>query len=438
MMGIPDPQSPYPSARIAWTMVALLTLAYVFSFVDRYILGLLIEPIKADLHFSDEKIGYLLGPAFALFYATIGVPLGWLADRARRTWIVAAGITLWSLATAASGLARGFGGLFVARMSVGVGEATLSPSAMSMISDSFPPEKRGTPIGIYSAALSLGAGIASLIGAAVLGWAKVSAGMTLPLLGAVKPWQFAFLAVGLPGLLIAIGFLLIPEPPRRRGRGNTQAAGFGDTLALVARHIGAFGGMTSLVAVMTIIAYSQGFNPAAFARTFGWEAKDYALVNGIMILILGPVTVYGAGAAIDRWRKNGTEDAAFRMLVIGFIIMLPTSAVPLFMPAPWMAFAVLGISTIAIGTVTAAGIIALLDITPGAARATIVSLYYMMISIAGLGLGPTTVGLLSTRIFGEAQLRAAVGAVPLLYGLVPLICLPLIAQAYRAQLARAS
>lgn len=429
-------EASYPSTRTAWTMVTLLTLAYVFSFVDRYILGLLIEPIKADLHFSDEKIGYLLGPAFALFYATIGVPLGWLADRVRRTWIVAAGITLWSLATAASGMARGFGGLFVARMSVGVGEATLSPSAMSMISDSFPPEKRGTPIGVYSAALSLGAGIASLIGAAVLGWAKVSEGITLPLLGALRPWQFAFMAVGLPGLLIAIGFLLLPEPPRRRGPGNKPAAGFGATIALVAKRFGAFGGMTSLVAVMTIIAYSQGFNPAAFARTYGWEAKDYALVNGLIILIVGPATVYSAGAIIDRWRKSGTPDAAFRALMIGFVVMLPASAVPLFMPTPTLAFMMLAISSVAIGTVTAAGIIALLDITPGASRATIVSLYYMMISIAGLGLGPTTVGLLSTRVFGEANLRAAVGAVPLLYGLVPLLLLPLVARAYRAQLAR--
>ncbi len=429
-------ESPYPTANAAWTMVTLLTLAYIFSFVDRYILGLLIEPIKADLGLSDEQIGYLLGPAFALFYATIGVPLGWLADRARRTWIVAAGIALWSLATASSGFARGFGGLFVARMSVGVGEATLSPSAMSMISDSFPPEKRGTPIGVYSAALSLGAGIASLIGAAVLGWAKVSAGMSFPVLGAVKPWQFAFIAVGLPGLLIAIGFLLLPEPPRRHGPGNAQAARFGATIALVTKRFGAFGGMTALVAVMTIIAYSQGFNPAAFARTYGWEAKDYALVNGLIIMVVGPATVYSAGAIIDRWRKGGTPDAAFRALMIGFVAMLPASAVPLFMPTPVLAFVMLAISSIAIGTVTAAGIIALLDITPGASRATIVSLYYMMISVAGLGLGPTTVGVLSTRVFGEANLRAAVGAVPLLFGLVPLLLLPLIARAYRAQLAR--
>ena len=141
-------EHPWPASRTAWSMVILLTIAYIFSFVDRGILGLLIEPIKADLQLKDEDLGYLIGPAFALFYATMGLPLGWLADRRRRTWIVAAGIALWSAATAASGLARSFWHLFFARMGVGVGEATLSPCAMSMIGDSFPPERRGKPIAV--------------------------------------------------------------------------------------------------------------------------------------------------------------------------------------------------------------------------------------------------------------------------------------------------
>lgn len=426
----------YPSSRTAWTMVVLLTLAYVFSFVDRYILGLLIQPIKADLHLSDEKIGYLLGPAFALFYATIGVPLGWLADRARRTWIVAAGVALWSVATAASGLARGFGGLLIARMSVGVGEATLSPSAMSMISDSFPPEKRGAPIGVYSAALSVGAGLASLIGAVVLGWAKGSGDVALPLIGLVRPWQFAFIVVGLPGLLIAAGFLLLPEPPRRRGPSDVGAAPFAATIALVGKQIGAFGGLTALVSVMTIVAYSHGFNPAAFARTFGWQARDYAVVNGLITIATGPATVFVTGSVIDRLRKAGARDAAFQVLALGFVGVVPTSAVALFMPTATLAFVLLALSTISFGIVTAAGIIALLDITPGASRATIVSLYYMLISLLGLGLGPTTVGILSTRVFGEDNLRAAIASVPLIYGIVPLLLLPLIARAYRAQLER--
>jgi MFS family permease len=123
-------------------MVVLLTLAYILSYVDRAILGLLVQPIKADLHISDEQVGYLIGWAFGLFYATIGLPLGWLADRQRRTWIVSAGVALWSIATVVSGMARSFSHLFLARMGVGVGEATLSPCAMSLIADSFPPHSR--------------------------------------------------------------------------------------------------------------------------------------------------------------------------------------------------------------------------------------------------------------------------------------------------------
>lgn len=197
----------YPRAGIAWYTVILLTIAYVFSFIDRYILGLLVEPIKLDMQLSDTQIGLLLGPAFAIFYATMGLPLGWLADRARRTFIVAAGITIWSLATAACGLAKNFAHLFAARIAVGVGEATLSPCALSMIADSFPEKRRGKPVAFYSAALSLGAGIASLAGASVLAWSSTVEQISLPILGDVKPWQLAFIVVGLPGLLIAVSTL---------------------------------------------------------------------------------------------------------------------------------------------------------------------------------------------------------------------------------------
>ena len=423
----------WPSPRLAWTMTVLLTLAYVLSFLDRYILGLLVQPIKADLHVTDEQMGYLLGPAFALFYATMGVPLGWLADRRRRTWIVAAGVALWSLATAAGGVARGYGQLFAARMGVGVGEAALSPSAMSLIGDSFPPERRGKPVGVYSSALSLGAGLASLIGAAVLTWAKASDGLALPVLGAVRPWQLALLVVGLPGLLLAAAFLFLPEPPRRRAPGE-PASTLGETAGLVWRELAAFGGVTLFVTVMTIIAYSQGFNPAAFGRVFGWEARDYALVNGALILLVGPATVTAAGAIVDRWQLRGRRDAAFRLMLIGYAIMLPASALALYAPTPALAFAVLAASSVGIGTVTAAGIVALLAIAPARARGTVVAMYYMTISIGGLGLGPTTVGLLSTRVYGEANLRAAVATVPILYGVLPLLLLPLIARAYRRRL----
>ena len=426
----------WPTSGTSWRLVGLLTIAYVLSYVDRSILGLLIEPIKADIHISDEKIGLLIGLAFGIFYATIGLPLGWLADRKRRTWIVSAGVALWSLATAALGLANSFAHLFIARMGVGVGEAALSPCAMSMIADSFPPEKRGRPVAFYSSALSLGAGVAALVGAAVLTWAKTSEGIALPLIGATRPWQFAFIIVGLPGLLVALALFFMPEPPRQQPLPNTaqDGSGFADMLRHVGAHFGAFAGIISLICVVTIIAYSQGFLPSAFARKFNWEPKDYAWVNGIVILCVGPVTVNLIGALVDKWRGAGRHDAPFGLLAISFVVMVFVNALALMMPTPLLAFVFLGLGTIAIAACTTTGIIALLDITPAAIRGQIVALYYMTISLAGLLIGPTSVGSLSSRVFGEDRLYLAVSSVPLLFGIVPILLLPLIRRAYLAQM----
>ncbi len=427
----PLADAPYPRATTAWAMTLLLTVAYVLSYLDRSILGALVKPIKADLGISDEALGLLGGLAFGIFYGTIGVPLGWLADRWRRTWILAGGIALWSAATVASGFARGFGGLFVARMAVGVGEATLSPCAMSLIADSFPPEKRGKPVGLYSTALALAIGLSGLIGAFVLSFGD--AGVALPLVGTVKPWQFAFIAVGAPGLLLALCFLLMPEPVRRTANGTPQrfTAGFRE----VGQNLGALGGIALLAAVMTITAYAQFFAVAAFERTFGWAAQDYLRINGTINLIAGPIVVFGFGWLIDWLRGRGVEDAAFRVLSYAFPPMVVLSAIGYFMPDGATALFVLTCGAVCTGAITSAAILALLEVTPAAIRGQVVALYYMAISIAGLGLGPTTAGILSTRVFGEAELRTAIAVVPLIYGLIPLLLLPAIARAYRKRLA---
>ncbi|MGH8237396.1 MAG: MFS transporter, partial [Steroidobacteraceae bacterium] len=156
-----------PPARAWWT-VAVLTFTYIISFVDRTILGLLIEPIKVELSLNDTQIGLVQGMAFGLFYAVMGLPLGWLADRTSRRGLIAVGAALWCAATAACGLASSFVQLFLARIAVGVGEAALSPAAMSIISDSFPKERRAVPIGVYAAAAALGAGLALIVGGTVI------------------------------------------------------------------------------------------------------------------------------------------------------------------------------------------------------------------------------------------------------------------------------
>ena len=436
--GIAD-RAAYPSAVVGWFLVVMLTVAYVFSYVDRYIFGLLIEPIKADLQLTDEHIGWIIGPAFAVFYATMGLPLGWLVDRKRRTWIIAAGIALWSLATAASGLAKSFWHLFFTRMTVGVGEATLSPAAFSMIADSFPPQRRGKPIAFYSMALSLGGAIASFIGAAALTLAKATDGLEVPLIGLFAPWQLVFVIVGLPGLLLAFVFFFLREPQRRLTTAcdpTLKGNGMLDALAYVGCHAATYLGFVSLVCVMTIIAYSHGFLAPVFERSFGWSPEKYATINGTVLLIIGPATVFLMGFISDRWSQVGVRDAPFRLLVIGFLIMLPSGVIPYFMPTGVLAYAALCVNIIGIGIVSSVGVTALLLITPAQIRGQIVALYYMAISLAGLMLGPTSVGFLSTRVYGEENLYLAMASVPLIYGVVPLLLIPVIRRLYLAQMER--
>ncbi len=411
----------YPSSRYAWYMVVLLTVAYVFSFVDRYVLGLLIEPIKADLQLTDTQIGLLLGPAFAIFYATMGLPLGWLADKKRRTWIVGFGIALWSLATAASGLARNFAHMFVARMSIGIGEATLSPCTMSMISDSFPKAKRAKPIAFYTMALSIGAGLASLLSAGVLTWAKSVDEITFPGLGAIEAWQFTFLVVGLPGLALAVLMFTLREPPRQRPVSYGEGSNLPDMVRYVFRHWKSFFPFMSIFCYMTVIAYSQGWGAALFQRTWGWEASQYATANGIALLLVGPLSVNAAGWLTDRWTARGVEDAPMRIALFGVAVIIITGVIAPLMPTAFGAILVFAVNTMGIAMASAVGVTALLNITPTPIRAQVVAFYYMSISLTGLMLGPTAIAIMNDHVFGMENIRYSMALLPAVLGIPVLL-----------------
>ncbi|RJY10025.1 MFS transporter [Aurantiacibacter aquimixticola] len=426
--------NPYPSAGAGWALVVLLTMAYIFSFVDRYILGLLIEPIKAEFDLSDSAIGYLLS-AFTLVYGVVGLFMGWLIDRGRRTWIVAVGMALWSAATVATGMAKNFVQLFSARMGVGIGEATLSPATFSMIGDSFPPEKRGKPIAFYSSALPIGAGLASLLSGAVIAWTAASGSQSLPLFGELAPWRFTLIVVGLPGIFFALLFLFIREPVRRPAVAAPQVIGGSgalDAIRYIMDNFLLYFGFVMVVCCMTAIAYSQGFLAPVFERSFGWSPQTYATVNGVALLVIGPLNMLLMGTISDRWTANGVPDAALKLMYIGFFIMVPTGTIAMLMPSAVSAFFVLCINTIGIGIVSAIGVTALLVITPAQVRGQIVALYYFAISMFG-SLGPIAVGELSSRVFGEDDLRYAVAAVPIIFAVLPLALMPLVRRRYLAQ-----
>ncbi|WP_445784633.1 MFS transporter [Sphingorhabdus sp.] len=428
---------PYPSAAAGWFLVVMLTVGYIFSFVDRYILGLLIEPIKAEFDLSDRSIGWLLS-AFTLVYGFVGIFMGWLVDRGKRLWIVSIGVALWSLATVATGMAKNFVQLFTARMGVGIGEATLSPATFSMIGDSFPTEKRGKPIAFYSAALPIGAGLASLLSGAVIAWTASSGNQSLPFFGELSPWRYTMIIVGLPGLLLALIFLLMKEPARRPAAASSDVisgSGFTDALRYLWDNKALYIGFVLVICAMTAIAYSQGFLAPTFERTWGWSPQKYAYVNGIALLLIGPLNMMIMGSISDWWTKKGVKDASLHILYIGFFIMIPSGVIPLFMPTAELAFALLCINTIGIGIVSAIGVTSLLVITPAQIRGQVVALYYLAISWFG-SLGPIAVGELSSGVFGEDNLRYAVAAVPVIFAIAPLLMMPLTKRLYREQMDR--
>jgi MFS family permease len=419
-------------------MVAILTMAYVLSYVDRYMLNLLVEPIKADMGLSDGQIGLLMGLAFAVFYATMGLPLGWLADRWRRTWIIAFGMILWSAATMACGLARNYWQLFLARMHVGVGEAALSPCAISMIADSFPAERRGKPIAVYSTSMMLGSSIASMVGAGILVWAK-NVDIVLPVFGPVQAWQLAFLAIGAPGLIFAGVFFLLREPLRQTSTMDDPAlkgANLNDMFAYVGARWKPFAGFMSLVCVMTICAYAHGWLAATFERTWGWPPEKYAAVNAVVLLIVGPATILVSGVLADRFTQRGHKDAPLLILMLGTLLHVPTGVIMMLMPSAELAWVFLALNLIGMSMISAVNALTLLNMTPARIRAQMVALYYMCMSLTGLILGPGTVGFLSQYVFGEDRLNYAVAAMPVIYGIIPILFMPAIRRGYLEQIAR--
>lgn len=399
---------PYPSPAYSWYVVFVLMLAYVFAFLDRQILALLVDPIKRDIGLTDFQMSLLLGPAFAFFYVTLGIPIGRLADRKSRRTIVGIGIAVWSVMTAACGLAKTFTHLLIARIGVGVGEATLQPCAASILSDYFPREKRGRAISVYSMGLGIGAGLALVVGGQAIAAVSDGPAYTLPLLGAIKGWQVVFLIVGLPGLLIAALMFTVKEPHRRdriaRGGEETEEIPIRDVIRFLLSRWRTYGSHFLGLSIMGIIGNAYlAWIPTVFIRTWGWGIAEISLYYGLVVSVGGIIGVNLGGWLGDRMYQRGIKDGHMRVVLYGTIMLIIAAVLVPLMPSPWLGLLLLIPHAIGSGIPTACGPTALMMITPNEMRGQVSAVYWFVLSILGLMIGPTAVALASETIFDGPQ-----------------------------------
>jgi MFS family permease len=342
-----------------------------------------------------------MGFAFAVFYTVCGIPLGRLADSKSRRGIIAAGIAFWSLMTAGCGLARHYWQLMLCRVGVGVGEATLSPSAYSLIADSFPKETRATAISAYSMGIYLGSGLAFVCGGAIIEFTAAQGEIEVGLLGPVRPWQLIFFLLGAAGALFSVMIFAIREPARQ-GVG----AGVKVPLGEVARYLRA-NGATVLYhnvgfAMLAFASYgSASWVPTFFVRTHRWSEGTIGIVYGCMVAALGSLGIVLGGRLADRLARAGRTDATMRVGLLATLASLPFSVLFPLAPGPYTAAALLALLVFFLSMPFGVAPAAIQEIMPNAMRGQASALYLFVVNLLGLGLGPTAVALVTDYVFRD-------------------------------------
>ncbi len=398
------------SSAAGWYTTIVLTIAYTFSFLDRQILNLMVGPIKHDFHMSDVEFAMLTGGAFGIFYTVMALPLGWLADRYSRKWIIAVGIALWSLMTSGCGLARSYASLLLARIGVGVGEATLSPSTYSLLSDLFDREQLPRAMSVYSLGIYVGAGASMIIGGTIVSSLARYPVVELPLIGAMTSWHVVFFAVGLPGLLVALLVATtLNEPARRRWKGQISdpAPLHGPSARPVARFFAQSPRMCIALflgsAVFAVLSYMEAWFPELFIRTWGWNAQQTGLVNGAASLTAGPLGMLTAGLWSSRLLRRGKVDACLRLTVyVAAVAVVPGVLMPL-MPTPTLMAACLFPLKFLGGFVPVLIPSAIQLVSPPSLRAQMGAIFMLSVGVVGVSFGPLLPALFSDYVFHNEQ-----------------------------------
>ncbi|MBL0171368.1 MAG: MFS transporter [Gemmatimonadaceae bacterium] len=425
------------SAGQAWYAVAILTLANVSGAIDRQIFASLAEPVKRDLGLSDTQVSLLSGCGFAVLFSVFGLAIGRLVDRRRRTHIVAVGAALWSFLTAITGITRNYGQLLLARVGVGVGEATLGPSAVSIIADAFPRGRLGTAMSVYMLGTFFGSGVSYALGAWIVSAIDAPGFVSMPIVGAIHPWQTVFFIIGLPGLLVALLMLTVREPTRAAGARATEQVPMSQVIAYLRRN------------ARTMISLCVGFTCSAsvnwgigmwlqafFVRTHGWSVAQAGALQGALTMGIGPVGTLLGGWMVDRYARRGIADAPLRVGMLGAAGMMVFAGLYPIVPSASLAAALLVPVNLFAALPWGAANAAIAEAMPSRMRGQGSAIFQLMVGLAG-GIGPTAVALVTDRVYhNDASLRWSLALCTVVGMSLTLAILAWGRPAYRATVAR--
>jgi MFS family permease len=397
--GDPDP---YPSVPEAWAAVFVFFLATVISLMDRGLLALVIDPIRAELGISDVQISLLQGLAFALFYVGVGLPIGLLADRVSRRRLLIAGIFVWSLAAIGGGLARNFGEMFASRLAIGCGEAALAPCVVTMLGDLFPPNRRGRPMAIYVMASIVAQGFGSLVSGYILQVAPTGAFAAIPLLRDLAPWRIAFVVVGSAGFGVAGLVALLKEPQRRGIRlGRSTGLGVSQALGYWREHwrvLVAFYGILATYSFGTAVTAAWG--PTLLTRVYHFEHAQAGKALGLAQILCSSLGGLVAGIVVDQVARRGQTRGKIAFVAVVALLALPCAfaagagqgTLAVYMLAE-VTFVNAIFGTTMLSTIT--------EIVPADMKGVSIALYAFAMSIVGGTLGPLAVAQLTQNVFRD-------------------------------------
>lgn len=385
----------------AWWLAALLALYYALSVVDRIILTHLVDYIKTDLSVTDFQLGIVFGPAFGIAYGLFAYPSGWAADRFQRRWIIFLAVALWSLATVATGFARSFEELVACRVVLGMAEAAIAPTALSLLADRLPAHRMATALGIYNTGPKIGATLAYLLAGLAIAWATAIAGTNTPFLGNHEIWQLVMLMIGAPGCLLAFLIWTVREPDRRIVRRDAGAPVTGSFAVFLRANVRL---VVPLFAAFSLAgAAAQAlttWTPAFLVRNYGWSAIEYGPWMSVVSAI-GGFSVVVKGAVVDWLYKRGYRDAAVRFYTWLLALFLPLASLSFFAPSPYLFFvAFLFLSSIAIPQFLYA-MASIQLFTPAEFRGRMLGLLMLVLPLVGSVLGPTLTASLTDFVFQD-------------------------------------